>query len=67
MRGKIKNKGSGVIGSSAAAHAPMSNDYTEGASDGAAALFDVTINQSEMRVSVGEEKRKTGKRGSLLI
>lgn len=50
-----KNSEAGVKGSSTAAHALMSNDYTEGASDGAATLFYVTTNQSEMRVRKGEE------------
>lgn len=62
-----KNTEAGVKGSSTAAYAQMNNDYTEGASDETATLFDVTINQSEIRVSEGEEERKTRKRGSLLI
>ncbi len=53
-----KNWEAGVKGSSTAAHAQMSNDYTEGASDGAAALFDVTTNQSEMR---GRSRERRGK------
>lgn len=58
-----KNTEAGVKGSTAAAHAQMTNDYTEGLSDGAAALFDVTINQSEMRMS--EERRERRGKGDL--